>query len=171
MITGSLVRLRRLMVSDAEFMHRWNNDPEYAGKYEPHEPVTLEWLRGWISGGGDSPWYIMENIHGECLGQMVATRKGGAVEVGYRVVPPMRGRGYCTEAVGILVGHLFKDDSVQEVWAETNPGNIASRRVLERNGFKVHEYKRDAVRINGVLMDGVVYRLTRDDYVHSQQVL
>jgi ribosomal-protein-alanine N-acetyltransferase len=170
-ITGKVVRLRRLRVSDAEFMHRWNNDPEYAGKYEPYEPVTLEWLRGWISGGGGSPWYIMENIHGERVGQMVATRKGDAVEVGYRVIPPMRGRGYCTEAVRDLVEHLFRDESVQEVKAETNPGNVASRRVLERNGFKVHEYKRDAVRINGVLMDGVVYRLTRDDYVHSQQVL
>jgi ribosomal-protein-alanine N-acetyltransferase len=94
----------------------------------------------------------------------VATRNGDAVEVGYRVIPPMRCRGYCTEAVRVLVEHLFRDEGVLEVRAETNPGNAASRRVLERNGFKEHECRRDAVRINGVLMDGVVYRLTRGDY-------
>jgi RimJ/RimL family protein N-acetyltransferase len=95
---------------------------------------------------------------------MVATRNGDAVEAGYRVTPPMRGKGYCTEAVRVLVEHLFRDEGVLEVRAETNPGNTLSRRVLERNGFKEHEYRRDAVRINGVLMDGVVYRLTRSDY-------
>jgi len=77
----------------------------------------------------------------------------------------MRGKGYCTEAVSILVEHLFCDASIRQVIAETNPENTASQKVLEGNGFKAREYKRDAVRINGVLMDGVVYRLTRDEYV------
>lgn len=168
MITGNRVRLRSLEASDAEFMHRWNNDPSYSGKYEPYEPVTLEWMQKWIAGGkGGSPWYIIERLDGERVRQLVATRKGETVEVGYRVIPPMRGKGYCTEAVRILVEHLFRDKGIRQVIAETNPENTASQKVLEGNGFKAREYKRDAVRINGVLMDGVVYRLTRDEYVSA----
>ena len=160
-----LIRIRPVEASDAEFLHKWNNDPEYSGEYEPYEPSTLDEMLAWIRGDKHgASWYVMERPDGERVGQMVATRNGDAVEAGYRVIPPMRGKGYCTEAVRVLVEHLFRDEGVLEVRAETNPGNTLSRRVLERNGFKEHEYRRDAVRINGVLMDGVVYRLTRSDY-------
>jgi RimJ/RimL family protein N-acetyltransferase len=161
----ALIRIRPVEASDAEFMHRWSNDPEYSGEYEPYEPSTLDEILAWIRGDKHgASWYVMERRDGERVGQMVATRNGDTVKVGYRVIPPMRGRGYCTEAVRILVEHMFRDEGVLEVRAETNPENTASKRVLERNGFKEHEYRRDAVRINGVLMDGIIFRLTRDDY-------
>jgi RimJ/RimL family protein N-acetyltransferase len=65
----------------------------------------------------------------------------GRVEVGYGLVPSVRGRGVATESVGALIAALAGAESgvhgpVREVLAETLTDNAASRRVLEKLGFE-----------------------------------
>ncbi|WP_163505823.1 GNAT family N-acetyltransferase [Fodinicola acaciae] len=60
---------------------------------------------------------------------------GGAVEIGYGLVPSARGHGYAAEAVTMLV-RIAADRGVTTVVAETEPDNIASQRTLERAGFR-----------------------------------
>jgi len=58
---GDFIIIRPVEVYDAEFMHRWNNDPEYSGEYEPYEPSTLDEMLAWIRGDKhNASWYIME---------------------------------------------------------------------------------------------------------------
>jgi len=58
----------------------------------------------------------------------------GRVEVGYGLVPSVRGRGLATEAVrGLIMAAAGR--GVTEVVAETLTGNRASQRVLEKLGF------------------------------------
>jgi RimJ/RimL family protein N-acetyltransferase len=52
----------------------------------------------------------------------------------------------------------------EKVIAEANPKNLASRRVLEKAGFKKSKYKEEVVKINGAWLDGLVYELTRLDW-------
>ena len=59
----------------------------------------------------------------------------GTVLLGYGLVPEARGQGLATEAVGGLVALVRRDPRVRRVLAETDPGNAASRRVLEKAGF------------------------------------
>jgi RimJ/RimL family protein N-acetyltransferase len=59
----------------------------------------------------------------------------GAVEVGYSVVPEARGRGVATEVVGALVAFAFRHSAVDRVVAHTTDDNVASTKVLQRNGF------------------------------------
>lgn len=56
-------------------------------------------------------------------------------EIGYGLAREARGRGLCTEAVNVLVGHLLGHADVSGVIATTDPGNEPSRAVLLRSGF------------------------------------
>lgn len=60
--------------------------------------------------------------------------KDGRVEIGYSIVPAFRGRGLASEAVRALCGWAF-GQGANEVAAETEKGNAASERVLQRCGF------------------------------------
>lgn len=61
---------------------------------------------------------------------------GGSVELGYGINSIYQGRGYMTETIGALVDWAFRHPECRQVNAFTLPGNIASRKVLVKNGFK-----------------------------------
>lgn len=56
------------------------------------------------------------------------------VEIGYVVVPGVRGRGVATRACGLLLQWAWRGGA-DVVQAETEPDNVASARVLAKNGF------------------------------------
>jgi RimJ/RimL family protein N-acetyltransferase len=58
----------------------------------------------------------------------------GSLEIGYGLVPSARGNGYGAEAVRALIG-LARRHGLARVVADTDSGNIASQRTLERAGF------------------------------------
>lgn len=60
----------------------------------------------------------------------------GCIEIGYSLAPAARGKGVGTAAVGALVGRLASVPGVRVVTAITGTGNVASRRLLERQGFR-----------------------------------
>ncbi len=59
----------------------------------------------------------------------------GAVEIGYGILREFEGRGYATEAVSAIVQWAAEQPGVTRVEAETEAGNSASQRVLEKCGF------------------------------------
>lgn len=85
-----------------------------------------------------APWTISLKKEGTHLGD-VGFKGGpvkGAVEVGYGLEEAARGKGYMTEALKAITEWAFSQKDVYIVEAETEPDNEASRRVLEKNGFK-----------------------------------
>ncbi|MEM9004598.1 MAG: GNAT family N-acetyltransferase, partial [Cyanobacteria bacterium P01_F01_bin.86] len=50
----------------------------------------------------------------------------GSVEIGYGIVPSQQGKGFATQAVGLLVREGFLKNQVQTVIAYTAPSNTAS---------------------------------------------
>ncbi|HEY1653528.1 MAG TPA: GNAT family protein [Candidatus Tumulicola sp.] len=56
-------------------------------------------------------------------------------EIGYSIAPHKRRKGYATGAVAAMVAGAMLDPSVDMLTAETAVHNLASQRVLERNGF------------------------------------
>jgi RimJ/RimL family protein N-acetyltransferase len=165
-ITGYRVDLKPFTLEDQEFLYMWNNDPEYTGKYEPQEQVTRDELKEWLLADKPSQhWYIIQTKKGRRVGQLVAREKtDDTIQIGYRVTPPARNKGYCTAAVKTIVNHIFSDMTIQRITAEANPRNRASIRVLEKAGFTKTGYKEKAVEINGVWMDGAVYMLKKSDW-------
>ena len=91
-----------------------------------------------------SAWMLVEGH--EIVGLMSITRLPGPgeIHIGYGVAPIQQRRGAATRALAELVNWARQDDRVSRITAETGLDNIASQRVLERNGF---------VRIGGRIDD------------------
>lgn len=58
------------------------------------------------------------------------------VEIGYGVAPAWRGRGVARRAVSELIRMAREDSRLHGLEAQTLESNLASQRVLQRNGFK-----------------------------------
>jgi RimJ/RimL family protein N-acetyltransferase len=59
----------------------------------------------------------------------------GRVEIGYGIEPRHRGAGLATAAVAVIVQIASADPAINALTAETALDNLASQRVLEKNGF------------------------------------
>lgn len=82
-------------------------------------------------------------------------------EIGYALHPDLWGQGLAMEAVAAVLDHGFRAIGLHSVEASVAPGNGASIRVLERNGFVQEGHFRENFRANGVFVDSLVYsRLT-----------
>ena len=164
LINEKNIQLKPFGTEDIDFLLLWNNDQDYTGEFEPFEPASKGELEKWLPREKPSQlWYIIENKLGVKVGQMVDRyQKDSSVQIGYRIIPPARGKGYCTEAVSTLIRYLF-DQGIVRITAEVNPRNGSSLRVLEKLGFSKIEYREKAVELNGLWHDGIVYELRRED--------
>lgn len=59
----------------------------------------------------------------------------GEVEIGYGIHPDFQNHGYMTEALNAICRWALSQQGVRTVAGETDPGNLPSRRVLEKCGF------------------------------------
>ncbi|HVJ00848.1 MAG TPA: GNAT family protein [Sphingomonas sp.] len=80
-------------------------------------------------------WLIVEE--NEVVGLCSITRppEEGVIDIGYGIAPSRQGRGIAGRAIGDVVAWARGHASVSAVTAETTLANIASQRVLLRNGF------------------------------------
>jgi RimJ/RimL family protein N-acetyltransferase len=93
---------------------------------------------------GRGTWLIVsdQEIVGLC-GYKNAPDPDGEAEIGFGIAPSRRRRGYATAAVSALVERARADPSIRSLTAETAVTNLASQRVLERNGFRISGARRD----------------------------
>jgi [ribosomal protein S5]-alanine N-acetyltransferase len=69
----------------------------------------------------------------------------GEIEIGYGTYPAFEAKGFMTEAAGEMVRWAFAQPNVLAVTAQTDPTNIASQKILEKNNFV--QYGRTAENI------------------------
>ena len=100
-----------------------------------------EMLVGSLSHPENREWYALWRIEkpdGTQIGDLCfkGLAPGRNPEIGYGILEAFRGLGYASEAVGLALSWAFRHPAVKAVEAETDPGNTASRRVLEKCGFR-----------------------------------
>ena len=164
MLMGEKVNIRPLERDDLTWFTEWNNDPEYKGPYEPLENNTLKEIQEWFDSEKKTESWVITDKQGNPLGQIITGPQGDYYWLGYILHPEHRGRGYTTEAVKLLVDHLFTTNKIVRIQAECNLENRASVRVLEKAGFTYEGLKRKAAYIQGVYMDGALYSILRDEW-------
>ena len=77
----------------------------------------------------------------------------GRAELGYRLAADAQGRGWASAAVGLLLPVAFESLRLWRLEAVVRPGNPASARVLEKNGFRCWGRSRLSVELNGQWQD------------------
>ena len=86
-------------------------------------------------------------------------------EIGYWIGVPFWGKGLIPEGTREVIRHAFEDLCLEVLWCGYFDGNIKSKRVQEKCGFKYHHTDKD---IYWKLMDDIrtehITRLAREDW-------
>jgi len=165
LLEGKNIRLRVMEREDLSMFADWNNDLEFQGQFESLDQSSHAEVEKWYSSlRSEENWFIIEKKDGSRIGQVVCLPRGLHYSIGYRVLPAERNKGYCTEAVKIVVDYLFLSRSLVRIESEANPSNVASLRVLEKAGFTKEGVIRKAVFIRGEWKDGALYSILREEW-------
>ena len=100
-----------------------------------------EMLDGCLQHPDQWDWYavwMIEKTDGTPVGDLCfkGLREDGVAEIGYGILEANQGQGYATEAVQAACRWAFEHGAVKTLEAETDAGNTASQRVLEKCGFR-----------------------------------
>jgi RimJ/RimL family protein N-acetyltransferase len=147
MIETERLLLRRLEPADLDTVARWNADELHtrhlAGVLTraQSEEAFARWQRHWDE-HGFGILALVDKASGELIG-----RSGPQYhrawphdpEIGWGLDPAWWGRGLATEAGAASVEWAFGPLGFDRVVSITTEANLASRRVMEKLGFALHE--------------------------------
>jgi len=166
-------RLRRIVPADIGVVFRGLSDPvviaHYGVAYESLEATQrqMDWFEEIHAAGTGVWWGICEPgpgapLIGACgLNDIKAEHARG--ELGYWLLPGHWGRGVATECVGAMLEHAFGAMRLHRVGADVDVDNQASRRLLDRLGFRLEGLRRGYERKDGAHIDLMYYaRLATD---------
>jgi [ribosomal protein S5]-alanine N-acetyltransferase len=115
--------------------------------------------------GGPLMWGV--HYDGEIAGQLSvfgiawgSTRSG---KLGYWINERYAGHGIIPTAVAMAVDHCFRVIGLHRLEAGIQPQNAASRRVVEKLGFRDEGVRVREVHINGAWRDHICYAITAED--------
>jgi uncharacterized protein (DUF952 family)/RimJ/RimL family protein N-acetyltransferase len=92
-------------------------------------------------------------------------------DIGLWIGKPYHGKGYGTQAVRRVLAYGFGPLGMQKIESEVFLGNWASRRIFEKNGFRLEGTRRCSVLKRGRILDEWNLGITRDDYFSETGVV
>jgi len=165
MLEGKLVNLRVEEKEDMKLVAEWLNNPDYFGEYNPlTQESRTELEKRYDNMPPEMKWFIIEKKDGSKIGSIGHFPVGKLLEIGYAIIPSERGKGYCTEAVKIMVDYLFLAKDTARIQAHTDTRNKASQKVAEKAGFKKEGTIRKAMFIMGEWRDLFLYSILREEW-------
>jgi ribosomal-protein-alanine N-acetyltransferase len=93
----------------------------------------------------------------------ISRRAFGSAYAGYWVDQTVAGRGIMPTAVALVIDHAFGPGGLHRIEVNVRPENRASRRVVEKLGFREEAYHPRYMFIDGAWRDHIGYALTSED--------
>ncbi len=181
MLTTDRLFLRELTPDDrALFLRMYTNEDLMSYIREPMsvqdaDQMLTERLQPWRK--RDTFWLtlvIESKASRESLG-VIALRtddlEANRAEVGYLLIEEHQGNGFATEALAALVEYAFLELNFQKLTATCVCENIASRRVLEKAGFRKEGHLSHHMRLGGIWMNCDLFGFVRPDGVEFDSVI
>lgn len=146
LVSARLV-LRPQRVSDADALNAAYGDVELMRywSHAPHADVaeTRAYLAERVGKGDWRTWSVTLAGDDAAIGLVAAgVKRPGVVEIGYLIIRAHWGQGYAREAVSRVLDLLFRDEGVRRVFADTDPENDNSNRLLKALGFTLEGHLR-----------------------------
>lgn len=110
-----------------------------------------------------------ERLAGGLTLSNIRRRAAQFVNLGYWMGQSYAGKGIMTEAVGTVLPFVFDTLDLHRIHAAFLPTNLASRRVLEKNGFVEEGFAERYLQINGRWEDHVLMGLTEEAWSARQR--
>ena len=120
----------------------------------PYTEADADWWLGMVTenDGKEGVWRAIV-VDGQVVGSIsverIADKNHAVGSIGYMILTPFWLQGIGTEAVRQICTIAFWELALERIIGEVFPENLASARVLEKNGFQLERTK-----IGGVVKDG-----------------
>ena len=128
--------LRRYKKEDAQDLFEYLSDKEVV-KYEPHKPLTFDETTEnlvWRISTDEMIAVELKHSHKMIGNVYMGKRDFEALELGYVFNRNYWGYGYAAESCKALIGRAFLN-SIHRIYAECDPDNRSSWKLLETLGF------------------------------------
>ncbi|UZK66001.1 GNAT family N-acetyltransferase [Sphingomonas sp. M1-B02] len=170
--TTPILKTERLLLrprrpEDAESLHPSYADEECMKWWSTPPHRTVEQTRE--SFATDDPawrcWSITARENDYAIGFVAVgeKRQGNVSEIGYMIAKPHWGTGIAREGVARVIDQIF-DEGQRRVFADTDPDNLPSRRLLEKLGFKLEGILRGEWETHIGVRDTALYGLLRYEW-------
>lgn len=145
--------LRPWEETDAKYLYEYAKDPRVGPNagWPPH--TSIENSRQIIAEVLSAPetYAVVLKSVGHVVGSIglmigdisnigISEREG---EIGYWIGVPFWGQGLIPEAVNEIIRYAFEDLTLDRLWCGYFEGNLKSKRVQEKCGFKYHHTRKD----------------------------
>ena len=161
------MELRHWVLSDAKELTNLCNavDRHYLSDRLPNpytEKDAEEWMKKVSENEAVSGIYRAIVCDGKLIGSISVEKKDDDAEIGYMLLNEYSNKGIGTEAVRQVCSIAFKVLSLEQITANVFQPNIASIRVLLKNGFKYKSAIPNAVIKDGNVYDLLIYVLIKE---------
>ena len=129
---------------------------------EVFKEITRELLRE--QENHDVYMHLIRDAQGVMVGRInlsVLENNRKTVELGYRIGENVSNLGYASEAVKLVLEKAFTTYGFNRIIAETATGNLASQRVLLKNGFIFSRVIENDLQIHNEWIHTAVFEITR----------
>ena len=167
--------LRPWREDDAEYLFKYAQDPDVGpiAGWPSHTSVenSLEIIRTVFAAPETYAVVLKEtNEPIGCCGVMFSNNLHsvdmdyGEAEIGYWIGKPYWGQGLIPEAVKALLSRCFNELNLDAVWCGYYDGNLKSKRVCEKSGFRYHHTNKDITSPLGDKRTEHFYIMTKEDF-------
>jgi len=164
LLEGKTVNLKVMEREDLPLLAEWRNNLDFIGQYQSISQETIKDLEKQYSELADEKWFFIEKKDGTRIGTISHKPVFKIQEIGSALLPSERGKGYCSEAVRIMVDYLFLSKDIVRVQAHIDARNMASQRVLENVGFKKEGTFRKEYFVRGEWRDSCTFSILREEW-------
>ena len=129
---------------------------------EAFKEITRELLRE--QENHDVYMHLIRDAQGVMVGRInlsVLGKDRKTAELGYRIGENVSNLGYASEAVKLVLEKAFTTYGFNRIIAGTAIGNLASQRVLLKNGFTFSRVIENDLQIHNEWVHTVVFEITR----------
>ena len=165
MLEGKSVNLRVVEKEDLALVTEWTASPDFLGEYVAvWQKSRMDWEKRYENLKPEEKWFLIEKKDGTKVGFIQHFPMSCYQELGYALVPSERGKGYCCEAVMLIVDYLFLSKDLVRIQAVTDARNVGSQKVLEKAGFKKEGTMRKEEFVRGEWRDRSLYSILREEW-------
>jgi RimJ/RimL family protein N-acetyltransferase len=162
LLEGKVINLRKAAKDDVQLVMQWWSDQQYMGKYQDTMRLSKEEFEKIML--SDLTFFIIEKKNQTRIGHIGAWTMGRTMEIGFALVPNERRKGYGTEAIQLMVDHLFLTKDVVRIQVSADTRNITSQRALEKSGFSKEGTMRKSWYTRGKYRDHYLYSIIREEW-------
>ena len=157
--------MRIVEKEDLSLGAEWLSNLDFFGEYNPLiQPSKADMQKMYDNLSPEERWFLVEKKDGSKVGSMSHRPVRRTQEIGYAILPSERKKGYCSEAVMIMVDYLFLSKDIVRIQAHTDVRNIGSQKILEKTGFKKEGIVRKGTFVRGEWTDACLFSILREEW-------